>query len=185
MREWLAAGEGYAAAGIVVEDFVLEDFGEDFVRGHIFADEFEGAGIAALGAGAATGAVCAVEDVFAIAHAVALPGAVLEAPATADAFVRREEEFLLVAMGLGVVAPEATQGAAFEEDGGADAGAVVDREFFDIEDSADASHDGVGFLFYPQIMQIRGGVFFIRRLRRLRRLGVVFFYPQIKQIDAD
>ena len=37
---------------------------------------------------------------------------------------------------FGVVAPKAAQGAAFEEDGGANARAVVDREALDIEDDA-------------------------------------------------
>ncbi len=40
------------------------------------------------------------------------------------------------ALAFGVVAPKAAQGAAFEEDGGTDTGAIMNGEAFGVEDEA-------------------------------------------------
>ena len=60
----------------------------------------------------------------------------LNAGTAADAQVGRVEQLPVEAPGLGVVAPEAVERAAFEEDRGPYARAVVRGEALDVEDQS-------------------------------------------------
>jgi hypothetical protein len=59
----------------------------------------------------------------------------LHTGSAAAAAIRKEHELRLYALGFRVTTPQATQGAALEEDGGAYARTVLQREALDIIDS--------------------------------------------------
>jgi hypothetical protein len=53
--------------------------------------------------------------------------------AATDAFAGIIKQLVRCLVRLGIVAPDAAQGATLEKDGGADAGTVVDREFLNVK----------------------------------------------------
>jgi len=55
------------------------------------------------------------------------------AGATGDAVIGVQHDLILDSLAFGVMTPGTAQWAAFEEDGRADAGAVIDRVMFDIK----------------------------------------------------
>jgi hypothetical protein len=57
-------------------------------------------------------------------------------PAAADTFFRHKRKFRRAGLRLRIVTPPAVEGAAFEKDRRPDAGAVIDGEFFDIENNS-------------------------------------------------
>ena len=137
LAERLSAGEGYATVGDVVEGAIFEQFLHDLGNGCIPSHDFQALCVTTCGTGAAGKADGAIEGVLSVFHAVGVLRAVFEAVAAADAFFRLEGEERMVCLSLGVMAPEAGEGAALEENGGAYAGAVVDRETLYFEDAAD------------------------------------------------
>ena len=140
LRERLAAGKRHAAAARLVERRVAHDLRHDLVDGDLGPNEFESARRARPGARAADLAKRPVEDVRAVAHRVRAPWAGVHTPAAAHALARIEGERGTRGYALRVMAPPALERAAFQEYGGAYAGAVVDREPLDVEnDAADAA----------------------------------------------
>ena len=67
-----------------------------------------------------------------VGEAMGVLGADVGAGAAAGALVGEEGEFGLAASAFGVMAPDTAEGAPLQEDGGADAGAVMDGEAFDV-----------------------------------------------------
>jgi len=63
-------------------------------------------------------------------------GTDLNAVAAANALLRGEDQLGLSGYPLGVVAPNTAERAAFEENSGADSGAVMDGETLDVKDRA-------------------------------------------------
>ena len=56
------------------------------------------------------------------------------------AFAGIEQNFRFEGLRLGIMAPEAMQRTAFDEDHGPDPGTIVHREFFDIENDCLCAH---------------------------------------------
>ena len=120
-----AAGERDAAAGVAVEGQIAEEERQQLVDLPVAADPFESAGRADLGAGAAAVAERAVEG-DGRARAERFRRADGHAVAASDAVLLEEGDLRAGADRFRVVAPDAGQGAALEEDGRADARAVVE-----------------------------------------------------------
>jgi hypothetical protein len=64
-----------------------------------------------------------------------------EAVVASYALPGSEKQLRVGGDGLGVMAPEAVEGATLEEDSGADTRAIVDRKVLDVEDGAGEIHN--------------------------------------------
>lgn len=130
LHQGLATTEGDPAAGFIVEGLVLEDLFQHLEGGHLPSDTLTGSGRAhasTIPAAAAGPGVIAREGGF---------FAELDARAAPYAAFWHEGEFRLPLLAFGVVAPLASQRATFEENGGADAGAILDGIPLDVEDDS-------------------------------------------------
>lgn len=130
--EHFTAGKRHAAAGIAVKRHVLFDIFEHVRRVAFDPCDLERLAGAFLRAQPAAVAQGTVED-----YCLAFTGdgalrADLRAVAAGEAFIRMVQQFGLVLLRSGVGAPAAAQGAAFQENHGADARAVVDAVVLDV-----------------------------------------------------
>ena len=130
--EHFTAGKRHAAAGIAVKRHVLFDISEHVRRVAFDPCDLERLAGAFLRAQPAAVAQGTVED-----YCLAFTGdgalrADLRAVAAGEAFIRMVQQFGLVLLRGGVGAPAAAQGAAFQENHGADARAVVDAVVLDV-----------------------------------------------------
>lgn len=130
VQEGFAAGKGDATAGVAIERGILEEVCEERI-------DFHGRGSGADGAeGAGGGRLAGGGQAAAGAEGGAGVGGV-------EALVDIEELRRGEGDGFGVGAPGAGQGAALEEDGGADAGPVVEAVALDADyGEGEGEHDG-------------------------------------------
>ena len=133
VREGLPTGDGESAAGVVVEYLVRQDYLHDLWNRHRLSGDFQCADGAFFRASSAVLAPIAVDMVAVLPEYMAALWADSCASAALRAFLGIEEELRFKGVRLRVVAPSAAQRTALQEDHRADAGAVVDREFFDVE----------------------------------------------------
>jgi hypothetical protein len=84
--------------------------------------------------------VIAQEHVHAIMQLVGMVWTGLNTPAAGKTSVGKVAEFRLMTLTLGIVAPETTHRATFEEHSGADARSVVQGEALNVEDNICGDH---------------------------------------------
>ena len=136
VHQRLAAAERHAAAAARHHVALFLDLGHQFVHRPLAAADFQGFGGAFAGAGAAEGARGARG-----ADALGREGqgplrAAVHAGGAADAAAPLVEPLRKRAPTLGVMTPDAAKRTTLQEKGGPDAGAVVDRIAFDVEDKS-------------------------------------------------
>jgi hypothetical protein len=135
LSQGLPAGKGHSAAGFIHENPIFIYGGHDFRYIHAAADDLDrqrGTGLCAFAAGRAPASV-QDRDIGDLSQGCCFTSQ--EALRTVfEASARPDHEFRCQGLPFGIVAPEAVQRAAFEEDGRPDPRPVVDRIFPDIED---------------------------------------------------
>ena len=135
LQQRLSAGNGHAAAGLVVKRNIPLDFRHHLGDGHLPPGDFQcvvDAGLGAVAAVIAAGAVqreCTVER----KRVLRTNG---EAVAAARAAIFPKQDLRMRHLAFGVMTPPAAQRAAFEEDGRADARTIVDGVIFDVKNHA-------------------------------------------------
>ena len=130
----LPARKRHAAPRGVIERLVLQHLLQKRRHRVPFSAQGERFGQAGRSAEAAPGAPLPMKEVPPGAEFVALPGADGGAPAARNALFGRKEDLGPHGPTFRIVAPDAPQGAPFQEHGGPDPRSVVDRELFHIED---------------------------------------------------
>jgi hypothetical protein len=134
LHQRLAAGKRDPATGSIDEHAVLVDLGHHLGYGHVAPDDGARAGGAEIRAIATRGASFARGRVLAVHPGDGVVGTHRHARTTDDATIGFEEELGFDALAFRAVAPPAAQRTAFEEDGHANARAIVHGEPLDVED---------------------------------------------------
>jgi hypothetical protein len=132
MTGGFTAAEGDPAAGMVEKALVLKQALNELGRLVIAPFDGHGAGGARFGALAAGIAMLAI-DLNAVIQGDGPPGAHAGAIGASDAAPGLVKQFGTVRDPFGIMAPDAGQGAAFEENGGSDSRTVVQGIAMDIE----------------------------------------------------
>lgn len=109
------------------------DLGYHLLDGHLAPDGLAHLGVTRFRADAAALALGPIGDRLSIDPADGVVRARVETRPAADAAILAQDDFALRCLAFRVVAPPAAERAAFEEDGSADAGAVVNGIFLDVE----------------------------------------------------
>jgi hypothetical protein len=136
----LPARERNAAAGKLIEELVGQDLVHDLLHSHAAAFEFKCAREAGGNALATELAPFPDEGVDAVVKFVGVIRTGGDAAATGNATIRVVAKFRCGMLALGVVAPEALHGAAFEEYGCADPRAIMKGEPLNVENNVTRSH---------------------------------------------
>ena len=133
VQQRFAAAEGDTAAGVRHDPALLFHFGHQVVQGPFAAADFHGEGRTCLGAGTAgdAGPPRGLDPVRGKHQGAFRTG--LHAGGAADAFHFLIESLLAGRPTFRVVAPCAAEGAALQEKGGPDPGAVVDGVTFKVK----------------------------------------------------
>jgi hypothetical protein len=126
--------------GGVIEWFVLQDFVNDLLDGHLPAIELQRAGVTSLHAIATDKAFVAVEDMHAVEHFMGVVGARLHTGPTGNTAVGVVPELDTGVPSFRVVAPETSQWATLEEDRRADPRAVMDGKTLYVKDKTGVAH---------------------------------------------
>lgn len=134
LRQRFAAGKRDPASGFLIEQLVLENFGDHLFHAHDSSDALQRSGMALCGTSAASVARFPMEQAAAAAHLVTMPGAGGKTATAAEALFRTEKNFRPAGLGFRIVAPEAAQRTTLQKHGCPDSGTVVQREFADVED---------------------------------------------------
>jgi hypothetical protein len=135
LHQGFPTGKGRPAAGFVVEGDVPLYLRHHLRDRHLSASHLARFGVADFDASPAACASFPIDR-----YAPGIPGgrplcAHGYASAASDAPIWPEHQFRFRGLALRVVTPPTTQGTTFEEDGRADAWAIVNGEFFDVKDS--------------------------------------------------
>lgn len=158
----LAAGERHAAAGVLVENAVLPDFGHDLLDREGTPAEFQRFRRTLFDTLAASDTRRAVELMTPLRRKRMAPRrADLCAAAAPGTSGGGEQQLRFRPPRLRIVAPDATQRTPLEEYRRPDPRAVVDGKFLDIEDN----RFGVHMNFYPRWLQSRRRGLSCRSLR--------------------
>ena len=131
-----AAGDGHPALAVRKEDPLAIDHRQHLVNRHQSPRHLGGGGRADLGTGTAGGTAGKIGDDAGLGQGTGPLRAGLDAGPAADALGAVVHLLHLGRDAFRVMAPGAAQGAALEEDGNANTWPVVDRIFFDVEDTA-------------------------------------------------
>jgi len=131
-----AAGDGDASTGCGIEVGVFFYLGNDLLHCHGPALDLEAVLAACINATSARGAMPTVDGIAFGSDFMDAGRTDARAFAAVHALPRVEHEHGIARLRLGVVTPDAGERAAFQKDGGADAGSVVKRAAEDIEDDA-------------------------------------------------
>ncbi len=133
LGERLSPRDRHASAGAFVERPIALNLGKRFGHRHVATRPLQRAGRAGVHAPEAARAESAIEPMQALVTALRPGRAHVGAPPTPDALRGAVEQFRLRSLRLRVVAPEAVERAAFQEDRRSDSRSVVDREPLDVE----------------------------------------------------
>jgi hypothetical protein len=135
LHQRLATGEGDTASGLFEEQRVLPNDFEYLSNCHTPAQKLPGIRGTRIGAiPAQLASLCIAFDVS--IQMKGLVSALRNAFTTPDAAVLQIDHFRPVELTLGIVAPGTAQWTAFEENGGANSGSVMERKAHHVEDEA-------------------------------------------------